>query len=361
MPRKKTSVLLKGLDLLAHLTGVRPKKKTAARRSSTLNTVRPVATKRASKPAPGVPPTMRTAGRWMRSFHSAPPLSGHLVNHLAYALYLPAAATSRTALPLVVMLHGCKQSAESFATGTRICKLAERAGFAVLLPEQSKTAHAHRCWHWHETPAQSEAPAVASLVAAMIEQHGFDHERVYLAGISAGAGLAALLGVHYPALFAAIGLHSGPVFGAASSTMTAMRVMHAGSREDPLRLIETSVDVASYPGMPAIIVHGELDAVVAKRNAEQLGIEFARLNRLVDVQGAVCVGEQRTYSRDAIDYADYLKAGRLVVRVCVVRGLGHAWSGGDAREAFHSGKGPESTAMLWNFFRHQRRVVKRLA
>ncbi|PXW17610.1 extracellular catalytic domain type 1 short-chain-length polyhydroxyalkanoate depolymerase [Paraburkholderia caballeronis] len=357
MPRKKTSVWFRGLNLFASLTGIRPKKKAVVRKTATVKTTRAPATKRAGPARGPRPSSTRTMGRWTRSFHSAPPLAGKLVNHLAYALYLPSAATSQAAMPLVVMLHGCKQTAESFAAGTRICRLAERAGFAVLLPEQAKAAHAHRCWNWHEPPAQSEAPAVASLVVSIVAEHGFDHERVYLAGISAGAGLAAVLGVHYPALFAAVGLHSGPVFGAAHSTFTAMHVMRGGSREDPLHLIETSVDVARYPGMPAIIVHGELDAVVAKRNAEQLSIEFARLNRLIDAEGALRVGERRTYSRDAADYVDYLKAGRLVVRVCIVRGLGHAWSGGDPREAFHSGKGPEATAMMWNFFRHQRRVA----
>ncbi|QBQ99089.1 PHB depolymerase family esterase [Paraburkholderia pallida] len=361
MPRKRTGVWSGGLDLLSSLMGARSKKKAVARKPTAVSTARTVARKRVSAPRTGHLPSTRTAGEWLRSFHSAPPLAGRLVNHLAYGLYLPAAAMSGRGMPLVVMLHGCKQTAESFAAGTRICRLAERAGFAVLLPEQAKTAHPHRCWHWHDNPMHSEAPAVASLVAAIVQEHGFDHERVYLAGISAGAGLAAVLGVYYPALFAAVGMHSGPVFGAANSTLTAMRIMRGGSRENPLRLIETSVDVAGYPGLPAIIVQGELDAVVTKRNAAQLGAQFARLNRLVDTQGVLRVGEQRTYSRDVVDYLDYLKGGRLVVRVCIVRGLGHAWSGGDPREAFHSGKGPNATAMLWNFFRRQRRGAKRPA
>ncbi|HTH60536.1 MAG TPA: PHB depolymerase family esterase [Paraburkholderia sp.] len=356
MPKKATSAWLRGLELLTRLPGAAPKKKkTVARKPRAAKSTRTVTAKRATEPRVGRAPSTPLPGHWIRSFHSAAPLAGRLVNHLSYALYLPANAPSPASMPLVVMLHGCKQTAESFAAGTRICRLAERAGFAVLLPEQAKTAHPHRCWHWHEAPAHSEAPAVASLVAAIVDAHRLDHERVYLAGISAGAGLAAVLGVHYPALFAAVGLHSGPVFGAASSSLGAMRVMRGGSREDPLRLIETSVDIASHPGMPAIIIHGELDAVVAKRNAAQLGIEFARLNRLVDAQGTLRVGEQRTYRRDAVDYVDFAKAGRLVVRVCIVRGLGHAWSGGDPREAFHSGEGPEATAMLWNFFRRQRR------
>ncbi|WP_042271445.1 extracellular catalytic domain type 1 short-chain-length polyhydroxyalkanoate depolymerase [Paraburkholderia heleia] len=360
MPRKKTSVWLKGLELLTRMSATRPKKKAAARKAAPAKAApvaRPAAkpARRAGKAHVGHVQPAGTAGCWIRSWHSAPPRAGHLVNHLAYALYMPAGAAAGTDLPLVVMLHGCKQTAESFAAGTRVCRLADRAGFAVLLPEQAKTAHAQRCWHWHGDHAQSEAPAVTSLVDAIVREHGFDRERVYLAGISAGAGLASVLAMRYAWRFAAVALHSGPVFGAASSTMSAMSVMRHGSREDAVHLVDAALDVAVHPGMPAFIVHGEIDAVVAKRNAAQLGMQFARVNRLLDAQGALRVGEIRTYSRDAVAYTDYVRAGRLAVRVCVIRGLGHAWSGGDPREAFHSDRGPDAMAMMWQFFRRQRR------
>jgi len=363
MPRKKTSIWFRGLELLARMSDTRPKKKAGTHKAGPpkkVSAARPAT--RADEPRARRSPWVQTAGttgRWIRSYHSAPPLAGHLVNHLAYALYLPATAAPDAGMPLVVMLHGCKQTAESFAAGTRFCRLAERSGFAVLLPEQAKTAHAQRCWHWHGDLAQSEAPAVASLVEAIERQYGFDHERVYLAGISAGAGLAAALAVRYPTLFAAVGLHSGPVFGAARSTMTAINVMRRGSREDPVGLIDACVDVATYPGMPAIILQGELDTVVARHNAMQLGVQFARVNQLLDAQGALRVGEIRTYSGEAVEYTDYLRSGRLLVRVGVVRGLGHAWSGGDPSEPFHSARGPNATAMLWQFFRRQRRSMER--
>ncbi|WP_322034043.1 PHB depolymerase family esterase [Paraburkholderia sp. J76] len=361
MPRKRTSVWLRGLELLTRLSAPRPKKKTTARK---VKPAKPATSTQVARPARGAAKAhvgrtqpAGTGGRWVRSYHSAPPRAGHLVNHLAYALYQPpgAGAVTVAGIPLVVMLHGCKQTAESFAAGTRVCRLADRAGFAVLLPEQAKTAHAQRCWHWHGDHAQSEAPAVDSLVDAIVGEHGFDRERVYLAGISAGAGLASVLAMRYPWRFAAVGLHSGPVFGAATSTMSAMNVMRHASREEPVHLVDAALDVAAYPGMPACIVQGEIDAVVAKRNAVQLGEQFARVNRLLDAQGDLRVGEIRNYSRDAVEYSDYVKSGRLVVRVCVVRGLGHAWSGGDPREPFHSERGPDAMAMMWQFFRRQRR------
>ncbi len=298
------------------------------------------------------------AGKWTRSFHSAPPAAGRFVNHLAYALYLPSGAPLAN-MPLVVMMHGCQQSAEEFAQGTRMNLLADRFGFAVLYPEQSKTAHVHRCWHWYEESAASgggEAASVASLVREVAAQHDFDTERIYLAGMSAGAGMAAMLAVKYPSLFAAVGLHSGVVFGDANSGIDAMDIMRRGSRKDAAALIDASVDVARYPGMPAVIVHGELDSVVSKSNAEQLTTEFLRLNRFIDANGAWRAGERREETQAGSTVTDHVKSGRRVIRTCIVRGLGHAWSGGDDTVQFHSSKGPDASAMLWEFFKHQRRV-----
>src|ERR1700758_1569051 len=137
------------------------------------------------------------SGSWTRSFHSAPAAPGRFVNHLQYGLYVPAGPAS-TPMPLVVMLHGCKQSIDEFAEGTRMNLLADRYGFAVVYPEQSKHVHAHRCWPWDDfsDPAgRAEARAVVSLVDALVATYEFDAGRVYLAGLSAGAGLASLLAV----------------------------------------------------------------------------------------------------------------------------------------------------------------------
>jgi poly(hydroxyalkanoate) depolymerase family esterase len=303
------------------------------------------------------------SGVWSRSFHSAPPAAGRFINHLSYALYMPS-GVPRTRMPLVVMLHGCKQSAEELAQGTRINLLADRFGFAVLYPEQSKTAHVHRCWRWYDRSADGgggEAAAVVSLVKAMLAEHDFDPERIYLAGMSAGAGLAAMLAVEYPTLFAAVGLHSGVVFGDASSAVGAMDVMRRGSRKDSVALIDAAVDVAQYPGMPAIIMHGELDSVVSNANAQQLTTQFLRLNGFVDAKGAWRSGEMREEKQDDSVIRDFVKGGRRVVRSAIARGLGHAWSGGDDTVQFHSSKGPDASALLWEFFKHQKRYARPFA
>ncbi|RQR53979.1 esterase [Burkholderia sp. Bp9140] len=355
MPRKKTSLWLRPFDLLSAAASPRPNRKATQPPASAK---RPASTRtpRRTAPAPAARATPRhVPGTWFRSFHAARPAPGRLVNHLAYALYLPAAPATTRDMPVVVMLHGCKQTAESFAAGTRMCRVAERAGFAVLFPEQANTAHAHRCWNWHGDASQSEAPAIASLVDAIVRERGFDRDRIYLAGMSAGAGLAARLALGYPDLFTAVGLHSGPAIAPPLSTMAAMSVMRRGLHDDPIRVVDACVDVHAYPGMPALVVHGGLDTVVAEQNARQLGVAFARLNRLVNEQGELRVGEQHAYTHDDTDYTDYLRGGRLIVRVCIVRRLAHAWSGGDPREAFHAATGPDATAMFWHFFRRRRR------
>lgn len=296
-------------------------------------------------------------GHWTRSYHSAPPLPGRLVNHLPYGLYVPPAKTTRK-MPLVVMLHGCKQTIDEFAAGTRMNLLADAQGFAVVYPEQSRHVHAHRCWHWYDdgdTAGRGEARAIVSLVDALVEEYGFDAERVYVAGISAGAGLASLLALHWPERFAAIALHSAPAFGEAHSGLTAIDVMRRGARRDPVALAEAAVDMASYPGMPAIIIHGDGDAVVAPQNAEHLSAALLRLNGLVDADGVWKRGTVRETRASNCVTRDFLAGGRRVVRLCRVPGLGHAWAGGDDAIAFHSRKGPDASALIWEFFRYQRR------
>ncbi|MGF6775112.1 extracellular catalytic domain type 1 short-chain-length polyhydroxyalkanoate depolymerase [Paraburkholderia sp. GAS334] len=300
------------------------------------------------------------SGDWTRSFHSAPVAPGRLVNHLSYGLYVPPGRALK-GLPLVVMLHGCTQSVDEFAEGTRMNLLADRFGFAVVYPEQSKHVHAHRCWHWYDASEHAggaEARAVVSLVDSLVETYRFDGERVYVAGLSAGAGLASLLAVEYPEKFAAVALHSGPAMGEAHSGITAMDVMRRGTRQDPVTLIDAAVDVDAYPGMPAIIMHGDSDNVVAPENAEQLAVQFARLNGVLDANGEQRSGEVREERKAGVVTRDYIKSGRRVVRLCRVHGLGHAWSGGDDAVPFHSSKGPDACALMWEFFRYQRRAAE---
>ncbi|KVP24974.1 PHB depolymerase family esterase [Burkholderia ubonensis] len=300
------------------------------------------------------------AGEWMRGEHPMAPAIGRLVQQLAYALYVPP-GRRRGGMPLVVMLHGCTQTADGFAQGTRMNLLADRYGFAVLYPEQSPRAHSHGCWHWYEDTdraGRGEAHAVASLVDALVDARGFDASRVYVAGLSAGAGLASLLALHFPDRFAAIALHSGPAFGEANSGITGMDVMRRGLRQNPVAAVDALISANDpHPGMPALIVHGDGDRVVSPKNADQLAIQFLRLNGLADSRGALRGGERVDMPERGAQIRDYRRGGASVVRLCHVKGLDHAWAGGDEAVPFHAAVGPDASEMIWSFFDAHRRTV----
>ncbi|WP_431823132.1 extracellular catalytic domain type 1 short-chain-length polyhydroxyalkanoate depolymerase [Burkholderia sp. F1] len=300
------------------------------------------------------------AGEWTRGEHPMAPAIGRLVQQLAYALYVPP-GRRRSSMPLVVMLHGCTQTADGFAQGTRMNLLADRYGFAVLYPEQSLRAHSHGCWHWYEDTERAgrgEAHAVASLVDALVDARGFDASRVYVAGLSAGAGLASLLALNFPDRFAAVALHSGPAFGEANSGITGMDVMRRGLRQNPVAAVDALISANdAHPGMPALIMHGDGDHVVSPKNADQLAIQFLRLNGLADSRGELRGGERVDLHEPGTQIRDYRRGGASVVRLCHVKGLDHAWAGGDEAVPFHAAVGPDASAMIWSFFDAHRRTV----
>src|SRR2546428_449627 len=139
------------------------------------------------------------------------PRSSHL-----YSVYTPTKYQVGSAVPLVVMLHGCTQTARDFAAGTQMNQLAEEYGFVVVYPQQTRTYNQNLCWNWFAPANQyrgSGEPAIlAGIVQTMKQEQtswSIDPRRVYVAGHSAGAAMAVILGATYPDLFAAIGVHSG--------------------------------------------------------------------------------------------------------------------------------------------------------
>ncbi|HKT94077.1 MAG TPA: PHB depolymerase family esterase [Paraburkholderia sp.] len=297
------------------------------------------------------------AGEWHRAQHLVPANAQHAGRSLPYGLYLPPGQKTAD-MPLVVMLHGCKQSMDSFAEGTRMNLLADRHGFAVVYPEQSERAHPHQCWHWYDSrdaAGGGEAAAIVSLVDTLVDEYGFDRSRVYLAGLSAGAGLAMLLAVRSPSRFAAVALHSGPAFGEARSGVTALDVMRRGVHHDPVSLVDSQLGARIHPGMPAIVVQGDTDAVVAPVNAEQLAVQLLRLNGLADSRGVRQGVVSHETFKDGYREQDYELDGASVVRLCRVADLDHAWSGGDDTVPFHSSTGPDASTLIWDFFEAHRR------
>lgn len=297
------------------------------------------------------------AGRWEASRQ----FTDKTGRRLAFARYTPASATSATAagMPLVVMLHGCRQTAEAFATGTRMNQWADAGDFMVLYPQQSLARQVQRCWRWFQPDDEhggAEADLIAALIRSEVARHGLDPERIYVAGLSAGAGMAALVALRHPSLIAAVAMHSGPVVGDAHNAGNGLSTMRRGSIKPLAPLVESVAAPAVFDlGMPALILHGQLDPAVAPRNARQLFEQFRTLNaadpHALPVERVLGLGTEKAYRR-----VDVLRGRKTVLRLCEITRLEHAWSGGDPAIRYHARSGPDASALVWRFFQGQRRT-----
>ena len=304
------------------------------------------------------------SAKWSKRYHSAAAPGETVKRRLTYWLYMPA-RLPKAKIPLVVMLHGCDQTAEEFAQGTRMNALAAEHGFAVLYPQQTRDAHPYGCWHWYD-PAigkgGGEADWIAGLIEKLVVRKSIDRARIYVAGLSAGAAMGAMLALRFPNLVAAVGVHSGVVVGEARSAMGGVAAMRRGTSEPPASLLPGVVDdLARFPGMPAILLHGADDDVILPVNTDQLVEQFLRLNGLLTPDGALHASPERPVvqkvtQHDVHQQHDYYRDQELKVRVCRIPALKHAWSGGDEALPFNSEDGPDASALMWEFFsQHQRR------
>jgi poly(hydroxyalkanoate) depolymerase family esterase len=287
-----------------------------------------------------------------------------LVPQRPYRLYLPADYDADEPLPLVVMIHGCKQDGETFAAGTRMNALADRERFMVLYPEQRTVANPDRCWNWFDVSGHrggGEAAIIAGMVRTLRAAYRIDASRVYVAGLSSGAAMASILASCHADLFAACAIHSGVMFQAAHSVGTAQHAIEAGSKHDPAKAGGEAFKLSNraVDAMPAIVIHGSDDQRVHPVNGEQVAAQFVHLNRLLQ-PAAVVRTQVKTRSAPhaagrAYEMREHLFDGRLLLRHIVVNGLEHAWSGGDARFPFNDPAGPDASELIWDFFEEHRR------
>jgi len=306
-------------------------------------------------------------GRWIEAaYRSTWGESGLVGTERDYRLYLPPSGAAGTRVPLIVMLHGCRQDALAFESGARMERIAREAGIALLYPEQRRRANPERCWNWFANAAadgQGEAALIAGMVEGVTQQHGIDTLRIYVAGLSAGGAMASILAGTHPALFAAAAVHSGLMYRAAVSIPGAMSAMRNGSQADPLQVADAAR--ARWPAgvttMPMMVIHGDRDNVVNPRNAEQTVAQFARLNGLAlegwaPISGQTVEGGGSSAAGHAWKRTDWHSDGGIVLRRLIVTGLGHAWSGGDPALPFNDPGGPDAGREIWEFFRaHARR------
>jgi poly(hydroxyalkanoate) depolymerase family esterase len=263
---------------------------------------------------------------------------------------------------MLLMLHGGTQSPDDFAAGTRMNALAEQHRFLVVYPAQPANANPSKCWNWfdlgHQNRDSGEPSLLAGITREVTANYRVDEHGIFMAGLSAGAAMAVVMGATYPELYAAIGAHSGLPYGAAHDMPSAFTAMKCSG---PLGEMPNPPGAPPVrrprPGhsVPTIVFHGDQDQMVDARNGTKI-VEEAIL-RLADgpcLQRSVQHGTAggRTYSRTV--YAD--TASRPVVEHWVLHGGGHAWSGGSTIGSFTDPRGPDASAEMVRFFYLQLRA-----
>ena len=280
-----------------------------------------------------------------------------------YLVYLPRGHTRWRRAPVLVLLHGCRQTPEEIAAASRITTPADEQGFIVLLPRQKESANPWRCWNWFDPRTASGHGESAILLAQLDAVHRAfrtDAARVVVAGMSAGGALAAALALRHADAVRGVFVHSGLACGAASAPVAAVTVMRRGPDTD-VEAIAREVRRRSPQGLrlPLCVVHGDSDDVVAPVNAAALVRQYLRLNDHPALARDVPPGgdglppadreSRETLAGRVVHTRDWCDSARLVVRYVSIAGLGHAWSGGDAQYPYNDAAPPPATEILARF------------
>lgn len=263
-----------------------------------------------------------------------------------YRLYIPADAAE--GLPLVVMLHGCTQTPEDFATGTGMNALADELGFIVAYPRQPQSANPQKCWNWFRPGDQhrgrGEPAQIAGIVQDVVHESRADPARVYVAGLSAGGAAAAIMAMRYPDVFAAVGIHSGLACGSARDVPSAFAAMRRGGG-----MRDTVNDGVI---VPVITFHGDCDPTVHPINSEEI-VATAAAQSGTPLTSRTEYGNttdgrkfERKMSTDGV--------GRILIEQWTIKGAGHAWSGGNGLGSYTDPAGPDASRAMIDFFLHHR-------
>lgn len=261
----------------------------------------------------------------------------------AYKLYVPSTYTGAP-VPLVVMLHGCTQDPDDFATGTQMNALAEETGCLVVYPAQSQQANPSRCWNWFnavdQQRGQGEPSIIADITRHIMATHAIDPSQVYVAGLSAGGAMATIMGTLYPELYAAVGVHSGLPFAAADDLPSALAAMKG----------EFKRRQAPGQALPIIVFHGDQDKTVHPANADELIAQGT-----LEVSKGVVVEPGRVPNGHAYTRTLHRREdGNVHAEHWLIHGGGHAWFGGSERGSYTDGRGPDASREMLRFFRTRR-------
>ena len=297
------------------------------------------------------------------SFHSG--ISSNTAGSRPYKLYVPRNYSGITSVPLLVALHGCTQDVDSFAAGTQFNVLADKYHFLALYPQQTSNANRNLCWNWFISNNQKRGRGEPAILAAMVDdvmsRYNIDLKRIYITGLSAGGSMAVIMGVCYPDYFAAVGVHSGLEYKAASGVIRAQAAMIRGGPAPSTqgRLAYMSAGAAARV-LPVIVFHGTADYTVAPVNGDQVIQQFITMDDYADdgpkndsisstptsVQAGQVPGGY-SYSISTYTYQD-----QTLAQYYKINGMGHAWSGGSIAPpaTFTDPGGPDASSLMWNFF-----------
>jgi poly(hydroxyalkanoate) depolymerase family esterase len=259
---------------------------------------------------------------------------------LGYKLYVPGSHAGAQ-VPLVVMLHGCSQSPDDFAAGTRMNELAEEQEFLVVYPGQTEAANMSRCWNWFKAGDQrrdqGEPAMIAGITREIVAEFAVDPARVYVAGLSAGGAAAAIMAAEYPDLYAAVGVHSGLAHGCASDMASAFAAMNSGG---------CAPAKGARRFVPTIVFHGDEDRTVHPANADHV---IAQSRSAETFDSAVASGQ----APGGVAFTRRVETnpqGQAVLEQWVLHGAGHAWSGGSPAGSFTDPRGPDASREMLRFF-----------
>jgi poly(hydroxyalkanoate) depolymerase family esterase len=285
------------------------------------------------------------------------------VGSRAYLVYTPANYQPGSAVPLVVMLHGCTQGPEDFAAVTQMNQLADQKQFIVVYPRQASGDNLEECWNWFDASNQSrdsgEAAILAGITETVTDRWKIDRRRVYVAGLSAGAAMAVSLGATYPDVFAAIGVHSGLEYKAATNPLEAFMAMLLGG-PDPMKQGQLAYHAMGSGArvVPTIVFHGTDDSIVQPVNGHQVVRQWMETDHLAS-QGAYAAAFHKPSStthgqvpggRSYTVYTWTDSSGNVVQAYWKVDGMDHAWSGGSAGKPFSDPQGPNASLAMYQFF-----------